>query len=94
MPGQFVTIDRLWSGISGQAPWQRKTGTIQAGINLRFDPRLGGGVSRNPTGPRRQMLPASWDLRDPPAGWFGGHSRGWVRAVGSGGLAASASVLG
>ncbi len=94
MPGQFVTIDRLWSGISGQAPWQRKTGTIQAGINLRFDPRLGGGVSRNPTELVLDLLPGSGDLLDPTAVYFWTNIRGSILAIGIGGLTASASVLG
>ena len=43
-----VIIDQLWGGVSGQAVWSRKSGTVAAAKNLRFDLRVGGAVKRNP----------------------------------------------
>jgi len=43
-----LVIDQLWAGESGQAPWLRKQGTVEAAKNIRFDLRIGGAVKRNP----------------------------------------------
>lgn len=47
--GAPLLIDRLYQGASGQAPWQRKQGTVESSQNVRFDIRVGGAVKRNAT---------------------------------------------
>lgn len=55
-PTSFI-IDQLWSGESGQAPWSRKSGTVKAAKNIRFDLRIGGAVKRNPLEYIQTLLP-------------------------------------
>ncbi len=94
MPGQFINIDRLWQGESGQAPWQRKLGTVQAATNCRFDPRLGGAVTRNPTDLIADLIASTNEQLDPTATYFWTNIRGAIIAIGIGGLSGSTSVLG
>ena len=94
MPGQFAIIDRLWQGISGQAPWMRKTGLVESARNMRFDPRLGGAVTRNPTELIIDLVPISGDLLDPAGTYFWTNIRGAIIAISTGGLSTTSAVLG
>ena len=92
MAGQFVNIDRLWQGESGQAPWQRKVGTVSDSSNIRFDPRLGGGTPRNPSILITDLIPGSAELLDPAATYFWTNIRGAIVAIGVN-TSTSSSVL-
>lgn len=93
MAGQFVTVDRLWMGESGQSPWQRRTGTVESALNVRFDPRVGGAVSRNQTDLVADLLPDSSHLLANSATHFWTNIRGSIIAIGIGGQSDSSSVL-
>lgn len=93
MPGQFVNIDRLWQGESGQAAWQRKVGNVSASRNVRFDPRLGGSATRNPSTLITDLLPGSSEQLDASATYFWTAIRGAVIAIGIGGSSSSSSIL-
>lgn len=94
MPGQFVNIDRLWQGQSGQASWQRRAGLVESSKNIRFDPRLNGATTRNPTTLIADLIPSSSELLDPSAVYFWTNIRGAILAIGIGGNSASGSMLG
>ncbi len=93
MAGQFVTVDRLWQGESGQAPWQRRIGTVESATNIRFDPRLSGAVTRNQTDLIADLLPDSSHMLANSATHFWTNIRGAVIAIGIGGQSDSSSVL-
>lgn len=93
MPGQFVSIDKLWQGVSGQAPWQRKRGTVESLKNMRPDPRLGGAVTRNPTDLIVDLIAGTAGLLDPTATYFWTNIRGSIIAIGIGGSSSSDPVI-
>jgi len=49
MAEQFITIDQLHMGTSGQAPWQRRAGHVEASENVRHDIAAGGAAWRGPS---------------------------------------------
>ena len=89
----MVAIDRLWQGESGQSPHLRKVGTLQSSRNIRFDPRLGGATTRNPTTLIADLLPGSPQLLDASAIYFWTGIRGAIIAIGIGGDSSSSSVV-
>lgn len=93
MPGQFVAIDRLWQGESGQSPHLRKVGSVSSSRNVRFDPRLGGATTRNPTTLITDLLPGSADLLDASATYFWTSIRGAIIAIGIGGSSTTSSIV-
>ena len=93
MAGQFVTVDRLWQGISGQAPWQRRTGTVASAVNMRFDPRASGAITRNQTDLVADLLPDSSLMLALSATYYWANIRGAIIAIGIGGQSDTSSVL-
>lgn len=91
--GQPVTIDRLWQGQSGQAPWLRRHGTVKRAKNMRFDLRLGGGAKRNALELVRDLdAHTSFDLSVNDF-FFWTHIRGAIVAL-SVGVTSSSPVMG
>jgi hypothetical protein len=46
---ETATIDRLWQGESGNAPWQRRSGQVKSATNVRFDMPGDEAAKRNAT---------------------------------------------
>lgn len=72
----------------------RKTGTVESSRNMRFDPRLGGAITRNPTELILDLVPNSADLLDAIDAYFWTNIRGAIIAIGKGGLSTTSAVLG
>lgn len=80
-----VAIDRLWQGSSGQAPWQRRSGTVESSTNCRFDLRVGGAVKRNATSLIADLISYTDESFDPTAGYHWLAIRDSIIAIGAGG---------
>lgn len=96
MPATSLIIDQLWSGESGQAPWTRKSGTVDQAKNIRFDIRIGGAVKRNPLEYLLTLLPhANTDMVQEKL-FYWNHIRGAIVAIAAGDEVSSlqSSILG
>ncbi len=93
MPGTPVVIDRLWQGVSGQAPWQRKHGTVTAATNTRFDLRLGGAVKRQPTELVIDLVEHGNTALDDTGEYYFAAIRGAIIAIAQGGLTGFTEVI-
>lgn len=94
MPGQSIVIDRLWQGVSGQAIFQRKHGTVEDAVNVRFDLRIGGAVKRQPTELVLDLSPFAGLTLDPDGEYHWASIRGIKIAIASGDdVPATTSIL-
>ena len=93
MPQPFV-IDRLWQGTSGQAPWQRRRGTVRSAKNARFDIRRSGANKRSATELIADLQAHAQSTFDPTDSFLWTSIRGAIIAIGLGNRSSSDVVLG